>query len=63
MDCDGDCKPEKEDPFFELKIVKSPSGLPVNNSRLFDLNEDEEEINDLSEDYPEIVADLQLKLK
>ena len=63
VDYDGDFKPEKEDPFFELDIVKSRSGLPLNNSRLFDLNEDEEERNDLSEDYPEIVADLQLKLK
>ena len=63
VDCDGDCKPGKEDPFFELDIVESQSGLPLNNSRLFDLTEDEEERNDLAEDYPEIVADLQHKLK
>ena len=64
VDCpDGGCKPEKEDPFLELDIVESQSGLPQNNSRLFDLTEDEEERNDLSEVFPEIVADLQLKLK
>ena len=65
VDCpDGGCKPEqKDDTETELDIFKRQSGLPQNKSRLFDLTEDEREEYDLSELYPDIVADLQLKLK
>ena len=65
VDCpDGGCKPkQKDDTETELDIFERQSGLPQNNSRLFDLTEDEKEEYDLSEVYPEIVADLQLRLK
>ena len=65
VDCpDGGCKPEqKDDTVSELDFFDRQSGLPQNNSRLFDLTEDEKEEYDLSELYPEIVADLRLKLK
>ena len=68
VDCERGCKPQQKndtetDPSFELDILERQSGLPQNNSRLFNLTEDEKEEYDLYEVYPEIVADLWLKLK
>ena len=68
VDCERGCKSQRKNdaetkPSFDLDIFERQSSLPQNNSRLYNLAEDENEEYDLHGVYPELVADLWLKLK
>ena len=53
-----------QDPSLELDVVKDNQNKSIERSSLlFDLTEDEEERNDLSNVYPGIVEDLKIKLE